>query len=197
MCGVGLKLSLKSIQQNEESTLLQDTSIGALNGLISSIGMVCIAQNECNGHLYDDSSDGIVAPQVLASYALTGLITGTINGTINEVISCTQSETEVDQYGHSKSVQNEGDIQLLNVTKSGVMEMGSNLFTALGKATIFKSAADSEESQRNQFGSRGTQKMYFRVHPTFQLPSYRQKSSLKVFRFQRDRLRKSLWMDVA
>merc|ERR550525_1806498 len=83
--------------------------------------------------------------QMMASYALTGLITGTINGTINEVISYTQSQTDCVN-------DNDGDIDLLNVTKCSVMEMGSNLFTSFGKATIFKSAADSEKwnSRRKQ-----------------------------------------------
>eukprot|EP01084_Bolivina_argentea_P167452 290608_1 len=63
MCGAGLQLSIKSLQallnqQKEEkenenecnwNKLLFNTSLGALNGLISSVGIICITQkNECN-----------------------------------------------------------------------------------------------------------------------------------------------------
>ena len=186
LCGVGLKLSLKSLQEissavdegdGDQSSLIQDTSIGALNGLVSSLGMVCMAQNECG-------SDAMTTHHALASYALTGLITGTINGTINEVISTTHS------------ADTEGDIQLFNVTKSGAMEMGSNLFTALGKATIFKSATDSEqwrwrESRKIDKSQRKSPKKV-----QFKVPLFQQRSTMKLFRFQRNRLLKSIWMPI-
>ena len=138
ICGAGLKLSIRSLQQllndkcddNENdygwNKLFCDTSLGALNGLISSIGLVCLAQNECSADMDDKQ-------QMITSYALTGLITGTINGTINEVINTQKQNND-----------NHDDIQLCNVGKTGFMEMGTNIVTAIGKSTIFKSANHRE-----------------------------------------------------
>ena len=144
MCGAGLKMvasSLKPFQsgkeeakgKNEWNQLIRDTSLGALNGFISSIGWVCIEQEmseQCD-HLLIDTT-----PKMIASHALFGLVTGTINGTINAVIKNEGKDCE------------EG-IELKGVGKTGFMEMGSNIVTAVGRATLFKSAVDKRRKRND------------------------------------------------
>merc|ERR1719203_50955 len=90
------------------------------------------------------------AQQLITSYALTGLITGTINGTINEIIHSSHAHhTKLPMHG-----PNDDDIELMNVGKTGFMEMGSNLITAIGKTTLFKSANDDRKQIRIHFRSR-------------------------------------------
>ena len=167
MCGAGLKMTLSSFQdliktkkQNDEddnetmNKLLYETANGALNGFISSIGLVCIAQNnECGGGDAIMMDGTQMQQQLMTSYALTGLITGTINGCINEVIHSTTSQ---------QHAENGNEIELTNVGKTGFMEMGSNLMTAIGmigKSTLFKSAKDDRNSSTKEI----------RIH----FPSYR------------------------
>ena len=161
MCGAGLKMTINSFQDliktdkgedNKETDgmddLFYETANGALNGFISSLGLVCIAQNECN-----EDMNG--AQQLITSYALTGLITGTINGTINEIIHSSHTHnTKQQMHG-----PNDDDIELMNVGKTGFMEMGSNLITAIGKSTVFKSANDDNRLRQREI----------RIH----FPSYR------------------------
>eukprot|EP01084_Bolivina_argentea_P064258 117224_1 len=142
MCGAGLKL-LKEITKNSENNScnksIYDISLGALNGLISSIGIVCITQNQCNTI---ENIHVTETQQLLTYYALSGLITGTINGTINEVINLQQSHNyRIGYINNIKSNDSYNDnIKLLNIGKSSFMEMGSNMITAIGKSTLFKSA---------------------------------------------------------
>merc|ERR1712173_207775 len=102
----------------------------------------------------------------------TGLITGTINGCINEVIHSTS--------GQHKHAENENvDVELMNVSKTGFMEMGSNLMTAIGmigKSTLFKSAKDDRNERE------------IRIH----FPSYRHMKQ-KIHHVNKYNLQSAQW----